>query len=75
MILERLGKAFDEHVEIGPERPGKDGAYRLDSTKLKTELGWRETISLEQGIDDVVRWAERYREDLPNLPARYEHQP
>lgn len=75
MILQRLGKTFDDHVEIGPERPGKDAAYMLDSTKLKTELGWREAVSLEQGIDDVVRWAERYREELPNLPARYEHQP
>src|SRR5258708_1202521 len=41
MILARLGKPFDDCVEIAPERPGKDTAYMLDSIKLRTELGWR----------------------------------
>lgn len=74
-ILKRLGKSFDACVEIGPERPGKDTAYMLDSSKLRTELGWRDTLSLEQGIDDVIRWAERFHSDLARLPAQYEHRP
>ena len=75
MIVRRLGKSFEDCVEIGPERPGKDAAYRLDSIKLRTELGWRDTISLEQGIDDVITWAERFGGDLAKLPASYEHKP
>lgn len=75
MILARLGKNFDECVEIGPERPGKDTAYTLDSVKIRTELGWRDTISLEQGVDEVIAWAERYKNALPDLPAAYEHKP
>jgi len=75
MILKRLGKSFEECVEIGPERPGKDTAYTLDSFKLRTELGWRDTFSLQQGIDDVIAWAERFRTDLPKLPTKYEHKP
>ena len=75
MILKRLGKSFDDCVEIGPERPGKDTAYTLDSLKLRTELGWRDTVSLEQGIDDVIRWAERFSTDLAKLPAKYNHKP
>jgi len=75
MILKRLGKSFDECVEIGPDRPGKDTAYQLDSSKLRTELGWQDTISLEQGIDDMVRWAERFKDELTQLPARYVHKP
>jgi dTDP-glucose 4,6-dehydratase len=75
MILKRLGKSFDECVEIGPERPGKDTAYTLDSFKLRTELGWRDTLSLQQGIDDVIGWAERFRDDIPKLPAKYDHKP
>jgi dTDP-glucose 4,6-dehydratase len=75
MILKRLGKSFDDCVEIGPERPGKDTAYTLDSFKLRTELGWRDTFSLQQGIDDVITWAERFRNDIPKLPTRYEHKP
>ena len=75
MILERLGKSFDDCVEIGPERPGKDTAYTLDSFKLRTELGWRDTISLQQGIDDVVAWAERFPDAIPELPTKYHHKP
>ncbi len=75
IILKRLDKSFEDCVEIGPERPGKDTAYTLDSFKLRTELGWRDTFSLERGIDDVVAWAERFRTDLPKLPIKYQHKP
>jgi dTDP-glucose 4,6-dehydratase len=75
MILKRLGKSFDDYVEIAPERPGKDTAYMLDSTKLRSELGWRDTISLERGVDDVIGWAERFSADLAGLPAKYCHKP
>jgi len=47
----------------------------LDSIKLRTELGWRDTVSLERGVDDVIRWAERFSSDLAKLPAKYNHKP
>jgi dTDP-glucose 4,6-dehydratase len=75
MILTRLGKSFEDCVEIGPERPGKDTAYTLDSSKLRTELDWRDTFSLKQGIDDVIAWAERFGTDIPKLPTKYDHKP
>jgi dTDP-glucose 4,6-dehydratase len=75
MILGRLGKDFDSCVEIGPERPGKDTAYTLDSTKLRRELGWTDKVSLDDGIEDCIRWAERFKDELASLPARYEHKP
>lgn len=74
-ILVRLGKRFEECVEIGPERPGKDSAYMLDSFKLRTELGWRDRIGLAEGLDDVIAWARRFEAALPDLPTRYEHKP
>jgi dTDP-glucose 4,6-dehydratase len=75
MILSRLGKSFEDCVEIGPERPGKDTAYTLDSFKLRTELGWRDRLSLQQGIDDVIAWAKRFENDIATLPTKYEHKP
>ena len=75
LILKRLGKSFDDCVEIAPERPGKDTAYMLDSTKLRSELAWRDTISLERGVDEVISWAERFNGDLASLPAKYSHKP
>jgi dTDP-glucose 4,6-dehydratase len=72
-VLARLNKRFEDCVEIGPDRPGKDSAYMLDSFKLRTELGWQDRISLAQGIDATVRWAERFSADLHRLPSKYEH--
>ncbi len=73
MILERLGKKFEDCVEIGPERPGKDTAYTLESFKLRSELGWRDRVSLSEGIDDVIAWAQRFSGVINQLPSRYEH--
>lgn len=76
MILDRLGKEFDACVEIAPERPGKDQAYMLDSAKLRSELGWRDTVALEDGIAECVAWAERFRDHLLSMPSwDYEHKP
>jgi len=74
-ILKQLGKSFDECVEIAPERPGKDTAYMLDTSKLRSELGWRDVVSLERGIEDVIRWADQFKSELAKQPAKYVHKP
>jgi dTDP-glucose 4,6-dehydratase len=73
LILKRLGKDFDACVEIAPERPGKDATYMLDSTKLRSELGWADTIPLAAGIEETIAWARRFGDALPSLPTRYAH--
>jgi dTDP-glucose 4,6-dehydratase len=74
-ILARLGRSFEDCVDIGPERAGKDTSYTLDSFKIRTELGWQDKISLEDGIEDTIGWARRFSADLARLPAKYEHKP
>lgn len=75
IILDALGASFEECVEIGPERPGKDTAYMLDTLKIRTELGWRDRIGLREGIEDTIAWAKQFEADLPNLPTQYAHKP
>jgi dTDP-glucose 4,6-dehydratase len=41
---------------IVPDRPGHDRRYLLDSTKLRTELGWKPTVEFEAGLDATVAW-------------------
>lgn len=72
-IAERLGVSFDEHVEVVGERLGKDAAYKLDSSKLRQELGWKDVISLDKGIDECIGWVKSNLETLRQQPLDYIH--
>ena len=74
-ILAAMGASFEACVELGPERPGKDQAYMLDSAKIRSELGWQDRIGLEDGLADTIAWARRFEAELGQLPTRYEHKP
>lgn len=38
------------------DRPGHDFRYAIDSAKLQTELGWRPSVTVEEGMRRTVRW-------------------
>ena len=54
-VLAALGKPQSLKT-IVPDRPGHDRRYLLDTTKIRTELGWSPTIEFADGIADTVRW-------------------
>ncbi len=74
-ICQKLDVPFADHVEVVGERLGKDAAYHLDSTKVRTELGWQEHISLDQGLDECIRWVREYFDVLKQQPYDYLHKP
>jgi dTDP-glucose 4,6-dehydratase len=41
---------------IVPDRPGHDRRYLLDSTKLRTELGWEPVVDFDAGLVATVGW-------------------
>lgn len=62
-ISEWLGVDPWSVIEEVPERVGKDMNYQLDDSKIRSELGWRETISLDEGLDRTLAWyRERFKE-------------
>jgi len=38
------------------DRPGHDARYAIDATRIKDELGWRPSVTLEQGLERTVLW-------------------
>lgn len=60
LILKHMGQPADAYDQV-IDRPGHDLRYAIDSSKLRTELGWRPAFSdFEQGIEDTIAW---YREN------------
>lgn len=38
------------------DRPGHDRRYAINSTKLQTELGWKPSVTVEEGLRKTVQW-------------------
>lgn len=73
LIADMLGVNAEQYVSVSEDRPGKDSAYILDSSKLRAEFNWKERHSLEQGIEDVIRWVRNNLSVLLTMPQDYVH--
>jgi len=51
------------------DRAGHDLRYAIDSTKLKTELGWEPSLQFEEGIEKTVRWYLDNQEWMDNITS------
>lgn len=44
------------------DRPGHDKRYAIDASKINKELGWKPSVTFEEGLEKTVAW---YLENLP----------
>jgi len=54
-VLQATGRP-ESLKTIVPDRPGHDRRYLLDSTKIRTQLGWRPLVDFESGLEATVAW-------------------
>jgi dTDP-glucose 4,6-dehydratase len=58
-IADRVLEAADKPQSLKqtvPDRPGHDRRYLLDSTKIRTQLGWAPEVEFEEGLAATVAW-------------------
>ncbi|WP_299961942.1 dTDP-glucose 4,6-dehydratase [uncultured Roseobacter sp.] len=47
---------YVEQITFVTDRPGHDLRYAIDPTRIATELGWRPSVTLEEGLEKTVQW-------------------
>lgn len=55
MILKIMGKP-ENKLAFVEDRPGHDIRYSLDSSKLRTQLGWSPKHNLKETLETTVKW-------------------
>lgn len=43
-------------IAFVPDRPGHDRRYAIEASKIEAELGWRPTVTFEEGLRRTVAW-------------------
>ncbi|PCN45531.1 dTDP-glucose 4,6-dehydratase [Brevibacillus laterosporus] len=43
-------------LQFSKDRPKHDRRYAIDSTKIRTELGWEPIHTFEEGLANTIRW-------------------
>jgi dTDP-glucose 4,6-dehydratase len=72
-ISEMTHVDLESLAEITGDRLGKDQAYLLATEKIRNSLGWKDKVSLSDGLADTLNWVDSNLEVLRNLPADYIH--
>lgn len=72
-ILMLLGVDFESSIRIVDDRPGKDFAYLLDSSKIRFELQWSDQVSLDEGLQGVITWVKEQFDTFQNMSLDYIH--
>jgi dTDP-glucose 4,6-dehydratase len=66
-LVKLLCKLMDEKLNNAPgtseklityvkDRPGHDRRYAIDSTKINKQLGWKPSVTFEEGLSQTIDW-------------------
>ncbi|PLW77773.1 dTDP-glucose 4,6-dehydratase [Cohaesibacter celericrescens] len=47
---------YADLITFVSDRPGHDMRYAIDPTRIRDELGWRPSVTVEQGLEKTVQW-------------------
>ncbi|MBX5480941.1 MAG: dTDP-glucose 4,6-dehydratase [Myxococcaceae bacterium] len=54
-ILAMLGKP-ESLIRFVQDRPGHDRRYAIDPSKIRSELGWKQARTFEDGLSQTIKW-------------------
>tara|TARA_B100002019_G_scaffold292524_1_gene315936 strand:- start:1131 stop:2117 length:987 start_codon:yes stop_codon:yes gene_type:complete len=66
-----MSKEFNEIVEVTGDRLGQDSCYWLNSDKIKKALGWEPEIDWDKGLETMVSWSDKYKNEIITKSTNY----
>ncbi|MFC2970594.1 dTDP-glucose 4,6-dehydratase, partial [Acidimangrovimonas pyrenivorans] len=48
--------SYADQIAFVTDRPGHDARYAIDPTRIREELGWRPSVTVEEGLEKTVQW-------------------
>ena len=48
--------SYSELITFVTDRPGHDARYAIDPSRIGSELGWRPSVTVEEGLEKTVGW-------------------
>ena len=68
--LHPAGAPHDRLITFVTDRPGHDRRYAIDPTRIRDELGWRPSVTVDEGLRRTVEWYLANRDWWQPLLAR-----
>ena len=74
---EKLGREKGESEQLityVTDRPGHDLRYAIDASKINKELGWKPSVTFEEGLSATIDWYLQNKEWLQHVTSGdYQH--
>jgi dTDP-glucose 4,6-dehydratase len=48
--------SYADQITFVTDRPGHDARYAIDPTRIRQELGWRPSVTVDEGLEKTVQW-------------------
>lgn len=49
-------RPYAEQITFVTDRPGHDQRYAIDPSRIREELGWRPSVTIDEGLEKTVQW-------------------
>lgn len=72
LMDEKLGNApgtSDKLITYVKDRPGHDRRYAIDASKINKELGWKPSVTFEEGLSQTIDWYLQNKEWLGHVTS------
>jgi len=67
--LGRIEGTSQELITYVKDRPGHDLRYAIDASKINKELGWKPSVTFEEGLERTINWYLNNEEWLQNVTS------